>query len=207
MSFRHSSTAPPVRVYLLDDYAEVRAALRRLLAEQPDLQVIGEAGTAADALTQLPDLRPDVALIDIGLPDGNGIDVCRQVRSQQPGTSCLLLTSHDEEDARFAAVMAGAAGYLTKQLRFEDLLTGIRAVAAGQSTLDPSLVEEQLARLSSVDRLDERGRRIAELVVGGRTNREIARELDLTEKAVRAQVVRVFTLLSLERRRQAAAVG
>lgn len=207
MLLRRTSTGPPVRVYLLDDYAEVRSALRRLLAEQPDLQVVGEAGTAAEALTQLPALRPDVALIDIGLPDGNGIDVCRQVRSQQPGTSCLLLTSHDEEDARFAAVMAGAAGYLTKRLRVEDLLNGIRAVAAGQSTLEPSLVEDQLARLSSVDRLDARARRIAELVVRGRTNREIARELELTEKAVRAQVVRAFTILSLERRRQAVAVG
>jgi two-component system response regulator DevR len=207
MTSRRPSATPPITVYLLDDYGEVRTALRGLLGEQPDLVVVGEGGTATEALTQLPALRPQVALIDIGLPDGNGIDVCRQVRSQQPGINCLIMTSHDEEDALFAAVMAGAAGYLSKQLRFEDFLTGIRSAAVGQCFIEPSVVEELLARLATVDRLDGRGRAVAELVIRGRTNREIARELEMPEKAVRAQIVRAFTILSLERRRRAVTVG
>lgn len=215
---------PPVNVFVLDDHAFVHVGLAGLLRATPDLVLVGEASTAAEALHLIPGLQPDLALLDIGLPDGNGIDVGREIRSRYPDITCLMLTSHDDEEAHLAAVMAGAAGYLIKQIQGPSIVDSIRRAAAGESLLDPVATGTLLDRLRGIvrpnpapatwmpqprpesqgSRLTDREQEILDLAIAGRTNAEIARHLDLGEDTITRQVSVIFTKLSLERRVQAA---
>jgi two-component system, NarL family, response regulator DevR len=201
----------PVTVYLLDDHEIVRRGLRELIDAEDDLEVVGESGSAEEAQRRIPALRPAVAVLDGRLPDGSGIDVCREVRSRDPSIACLILTSFDDDEALFSAIMAGAAGYVLKQVRGSDLIDGIRRVAAGQSLLDPVLTQRVLARLRDGEPKDPRlgaltdqERRVLALVAQGMTNRQIAGELFLAEKTVKNYVSSLLAKLGMERRTQAA---
>jgi DNA-binding NarL/FixJ family response regulator len=201
----------PIRIYLLDDHEVVRRGIRELLESEPDFEVVGESGSAAEATRRIPALRPDVAILDGRLPDGSGIDVCRDVRSQDPSIAALILTSYDDDDALFAAIMAGAAGYVLKQVRGVDLVDMVRRVAAGQSTLDPSVTAQVLERLRNgppVDKelqsLTDQEQRILDLIGQGMTNRQIAGELFLAEKTVKNYVSSLLAKLGLSSRTQAA---
>jgi two-component system response regulator DevR len=202
--------ADQVRVYLLDDHELVRRGLRDLL-EGAGIEVIGEAGTTAEGRVQILALRPDVAILDGRLPDGSGIDVCRDVRSADPSIACLILTSYDDDQALFAAIMAGAAGYVLKQVRGTELIDGVRRVAAGQSLLDPAVTQRVLTRLREgpaedprLAGLTEQERRVLELIAEGLTNRQIGVRLFLAEKTVKNYVSRLLAKLGLESRTQAA---
>ena len=185
----------PIRVYLLDDHEIVRRGIRELLEADGDIVVVGESGSALEAARRIPALRPDVAILDGRLPDGSGVDVCRDVRSVDPSVKGLILTSYDDDDALFAAIMAGASGYLLKQVRGTDFVAAVRRVASGQSMLDPAMTAQVLERIRSGPREDEdlRGltpqeKRILELVGEGLTNREVARRMFLSEKTVKNYV-------------------
>ncbi|WP_337061474.1 response regulator transcription factor [Kineococcus sp. G2] len=200
-----------VRVFLLDDHEIVRRGLRELLESEGDLEVVGEASTAAEALRRIPAVRPDVAVLDARLPDGSGIDVCRQVRSDDPGIKALVLTSFDDDEALFAAIMAGAAGYLLKQVRSSDLLQAVRAVAAGQSLLDPAVTARVLDRMRAGERTDPRiaaltptERTVLEHIAEGLTNRQIGERMFLAEKTIKNHVTSLLAKLGMERRTQAA---
>ncbi|KAA1417809.1 response regulator transcription factor [Nocardioides humilatus] len=206
-----SDARAPIRIFLLDDHEVVRRGMRELLESEPDFEVIGESGSAEEATRRIPALRPDVAILDGRLPDGSGIDVCRDIRSQDPGIAALILTSYDDDDALFAAIMAGAAGYVLKQVRGSDLIDMVRRVAAGQSTLDPSVTLQVLERVRNgppVDReleaLTEQEQRILDLIGQGMTNRQIAGELFLAEKTVKNYVSSLLAKLGLSSRTQAA---
>jgi two-component system response regulator DevR len=201
----------PIRVFLLDDHELVRRGIRVLLEQEPDVEVIGEADTAQDATARIPALRPDVAILDARLPDGNGIDVCRDIRSVDPSIRALILTSYDDDEALFAAIMAGAAGYLLKQVRGTDLVNAVRLVAAGQSLLDPAVTQRVIERIrqgpqepDELKSLTDQERRILELVAEGLTNRQIAERMYLAEKTVKNYVSSILAKLGLERRTQAA---
>ncbi len=201
----------PIRVFLLDDHELVRRGIRDLLEQEPDVQVIGEADTAQDAKARIPALRPDVAILDARLPDGNGIDVCRDIRSVDPSIRALILTSYDDDEALFAAIMAGAAGYLLKQVRGTDLVSAVRVVAAGQSLLDPAVTQRVIERIrqgpqepDELKSLTDQERRVLELVAEGLTNRQIAERMYLAEKTVKNYVSNILAKLRLERRTQAA---
>jgi two-component system response regulator DevR len=203
-----------IRVFLLDDHEIVRTGIASLLGAEPDLVVVGEAGTAAEALRRIPAARPDVAVLDGRLPDGSGIDVCRDVRSANPEIRCLILTSYDDDDALFAAVMAGAAGYLLKEVRGGSLVDAIRQIAAGNSLMDPALTGRLLTRLrdgaptdSRLDALSARDRDILELIAEGLTNRQIGERLFLAEKTVKNYVSALLAKLGMQRRTQAAVYG
>lgn len=201
-----------IRVFLLDDHEMVRMGLRKLLESAGDIEVIGEAGTAATAVARIPALRPDVALLDARLPDGNGIEVCRQIRSAEPSVQAIILTSYDDDEALFAAIMAGAAGYILKQVTSQDLLSAVRHVAAGGSLLDPSVTARVMERLregtsnepEELKRLTAQERRILELVAEGLTNRQIGERLFLAEKTVKNYMSNVLAKLGLVSRTQAA---
>jgi DNA-binding NarL/FixJ family response regulator len=205
----------PVRVFLVDDHEMVRRGVRDLFAEQPDLLVVGEAATAAEAVPAIGRLVPDVAVLDARLPDGHGVDVCRDVRSAHPEVACLMFTSYDDEEAILAAIMAGASGYLLKQIRGNDLVDAVRRVAAGQSLLDPAVTQTVLARLRSGDvkrpdplaALSDQERRVLTLITEGLTNREIGERLFLAEKTVKNYVSSLLAKLGLGRRAQAAALA
>ena len=206
--------AADVRVFLLDDHEVVRAGIASLLAAEPGIVVVGEAATAAEALHRIPAARPDVAVLDARLPDGSGIDVCRDVRSAHPEIQCLILTSHDDDEALFSAVMAGASGYLLKQIRGTSLVEGIRRVAAGQSLMDPAVTGRLLARLRDgvpadprVEALTAREREILQLIAQGLTNRQIGERLFLAEKTVKNYVSALLSKLGMQRRTQAAVYG
>lgn len=209
----------PVKVFLLDDHEVVRRGLRDLLDAEPDITVVGEAGTAEQALARGPALRPDVAVLDVRLPDGDGIGVCRELRSRMPDLACLMLTSFDDEDALLDAIMAGAAGYVLKQIKGSDLVSAVRTVATGQSMLDPATTarlmrslrdpeaavrEPHDARLAA---LTERERAVLELIGDGLTNRQIAKRLYLSEKTVKNHISRLLGKLGVERRVQAAVIA
>jgi len=201
-----------IRVFLLDDHEIVRLGVRDLLEAQPDIRVIGEAGTAASALARIPALRPDVAVLDVRLPDGDGVSVCREIRSRMPEVACLMLTSFGDDEALFDAVMAGAAGYVLKQIRGTDLVGAVRTVASGQSMLDPKAASQLMARLRDTSQkrdplegLTGQERRILELIGEGLTNRQIGERLYLAEKTVKNYVSALFQKLGMERRTQAAA--
>ena len=201
----------PIRVFLLDDHELVRRGLRDLLEEAGDIEVVGEAGLVHDALVRIGALQPDVAILDGLLPDGSGIDVCRDVRSRQPDTACLILTSYDDDQALFAAIMGGAAGYVLKQIKGHDLVDAVRRVAAGQSLLDPAVTQRVLSRLREgpkedprLSSLTEQERRILALVAEGLTNRQIASRMHLAEKTVKNYVSSLLSKLGLESRTQAA---
>lgn len=203
--------AGTIRVFLLDDHEIVRRGIRELLETEDDIEVVGESGLAQEAARRIPALRPDVAILDGRLPDGSGIDVCREVRSQDPGIAALILTSYDDDEALFAAIMAGAAGYVLKQVKGQDLIEMVRQVAAGRSTLDPQVTAQVLDRIRSGPPVDEtrarltaQEQRILELISRGLTNREIAAEMFLAEKTVKNYVSSLLTKLGLSSRTQAA---
>jgi two-component system response regulator DevR len=207
-------TSDPIRVYLLDDHEVVRRGLRDLLESDGDIVVVGESGTAAEATAHIPALRPDVAVLDARLPDGSGIDVCRDVRSVDPSIAALILTSYDDDEALFAAILAGAAGYLLKQITGTDLLDGVRRVAGGQSLVDPTLVARVLDRVRrgadehpELAALTDQERKVLELIAEGLTNRQIGERMFLAEKTVKNYVSSILAKLGLERRTQAAVLA
>ena len=201
-----------IKVFLLDDHEIVRRGVRDLLESEPDIRVIGEAGTAESALARIPALRPDVAVLDMRLPDGDGVEVCREVRSRMPEVACLILTSFGDDEALFNAVMAGAAGYVLKQIHGSDLVGAVRTVAAGQSMLDPQAAGKLMARMRGQQEkkndplaaLSPQERRILELIGDGLTNRQIGEQMFLAEKTVKNYVSALFAKLGMERRTQAA---
>ena len=200
-----------VRVFLLDDHEVVRRGVRELLEVEDDLTVVGEAGTAEEAMARIPATAPDVAVVDMRLPDGNGVEVCREVRSRNPEVQCVILTSFADDEALFDSIMAGAAGYLLKQIKGTDLVDAIRRVAAGQSLLDPSVTERVLERLRSGPAEDERlarltgqERKILDLIAEGLTNRQIGERTFLAEKTVKNYVSNLLAKLGMERRTEAA---
>ena len=200
-----------IRVYLLDDHEVVRRGLVALLESSGDIEVIGESGSAPEAARRIPALRPDVAVLDARLPDGNGIDVCRDIRSADPSIKALILTSYQDDEALFSAIMAGAAGYVLKQIRGNDLLDAVRRVAAGQSLLDPAVTAQVLERLRQgppVDKalapLTDQELKILELIGEGLTNRQIGERMFLAEKTVKNYVSSLLSKLGMQRRTQAA---
>jgi two-component system response regulator DevR len=206
-----SEQAQAVRVFLLDDHEVVRRGISDLLDSEPDLEVVGEAGTAREALARIPALRPNVAVLDVRLPDGDGVTVCREIRSQMPEVACLMLTSFADDEALFDAIMAGAAGYILKQVRGNDLVNAIRTVASGGSMLDPKAASQVMARLrGGAERKDplaglsDQERRILDLIGEGLTNRQIGDRLYLAEKTVKNYVSSLLSKLGMERRVQAA---
>jgi two-component system, NarL family, response regulator DevR len=201
----------PTRVFLLDDHEVVRRGLRELLEAEPDMEVVGEAGTAEEAYGRIPATSPDVAVLDLQLPDGSGIDVCREVRSKHPEISCLMLTSFSDDEAVYASILAGAAGYLLKQVRGTDLVDAIRRVAQGESLLDPAVTTRVLERLRHKDdddplaALTDQERKILDLIAEGLTNRQIGERMFLAEKTVKNYVSNMFAKLGMTRRTEAAA--
>ncbi|WP_270888145.1 response regulator [Pedococcus sp. 5OH_020] len=200
-----------IRLFLLDDHEVVRRGLRELLEIEGDLEVVGESGSAAEATRRIPALRPDVMVLDARLPDGSGIDVCRDVRSVDDGIHGLILTSYDDEDALTAAVAAGASGYVLKDIRGGDLVDSIRRVAAGESLLDPPVVRRLRERWGHAEPADPRlaalspqERRVLDCIGQGMTNRQIGESLSLAEKTVKNYVTAVLGKLGMERRTQAA---
>ena len=200
-----------VRVFLLDDHEIVRRGVKELLEAEGDLEVVGEAGTAAEALARIPPTRPDVAVLDVRLPDGDGVQVCREIRSAHPEIQCLMLTSFADDEALFQAIMAGASGYVLKQIKGADVVEAVRSVAAGRSLLDPSVTARVLERLRKgseedelLARLSPQERNILRLIADGLTNRQIAEQVHLAEKTVKNYVSNLLAKLGMERRTQAA---
>ena len=203
-----------IRVFLLDDHEVVRRGLADLLHAAGDIEVVGESGSAQEAARRIPALRPDVAVLDARLPDGNGIDVCRDVRAVDSSIRGLILTSYEDDEALFAAIMAGASGYVLKQIRGTDMVDAVRRVAAGQSLLDPAVTQRVLERIRhgveqprELAALTDQERRILEFVAEGLTNREIAAKMFLAEKTVKNYVSSLLAKLGLERRTQAAVLA
>ncbi len=206
-----SESTGPIRVFLLDDHELVRRGIKDLLQSEDDIVVVGESGLAEEAARRIPALRPDVAILDGRLPDGSGIDVCREIRSRDPHVKALILTSYDDDEALFAAIMAGAAGYILKQVRGTDLVDTVRRVAAGQSLLDPNVTAAVLDRIRSgppvddeLQQLTQQEQRILELIGEGLTNRQIAERMFLAEKTVKNYVSAMLAKLGLSSRTQAA---
>ncbi len=204
-------TELPIRVFLLDDHEIVRRGVRELLQGEPDIEVVGEAATAAEAMTQVPPLKPDVAILDVRLPDENGAEVCRDLRSENPDLKCIMLTSFDDDEALLLAVLAGASGYLLKQVRGSDIVESVRRVAAGNSLMDPALVSRASERLRSgvqesvrLKGLTGQERKILDLLAEGRTNRQIANEMFLAEKTVKNYVSNLLSKMGMSRRTEAA---
>ncbi|NBE54543.1 response regulator [Streptomyces boluensis] len=207
----------PVRVFLLDDHEVVRRGVRDLLDDEADITVVGEAATAEQALARVPALRPDVAVLDVRLPDGDGVTVCRELRARMPDLACLMLTSFDDEEALLDSIMAGASGYVLKQIQGSDLVSAVRTVARGQSLLDPSAATKVMARLrgerqhteepDALPGVTEREREILVLIGEGLTNRQIGERLYLAEKTVKNHISRLLAKLGVERRIQAAVIA
>jgi len=213
-SMTHDGAGAQIRVFVLDDHEVVRRGLRDLFAAEPDIEVVGESGSAAEAVRRIPALRPDVAVLDARLPDGSGIEVCRQVRSQDPTIAALILTSYDDDEALFAAILAGAAGYVLKEIGGGDLLRAVRHVAAGRSMLDPAVTGRVLERLRTgpaepdeLHDLSEQEKRILGYIAEGLTNRQIGEHMYLAEKTVKNYVSHVLAKLGVERRTQAAVIA
>jgi two-component system response regulator DevR len=203
-----------IRVFILDDHELVRRGLVDLLGAAKDMTVVGEAATAGQALRRIPAVLPDVAVLDARLPDGSGIEVCRTIRSQHPDVRCLILTSYDDDEALFAAVLAGASGYLLKDIVGASLLEDIRYVAKGRSLIDPALTGKLMERLLQppqddpmVAGLTQREQDVLALIAEGKTNRQIGDELGLAEKTVKNYVTAILMKLGMQRRTQAAVFG
>ncbi len=201
----------PIRVFLVDDHELVRRGIASFLGSAGDVEIVGEAGTASQALSRVAAVRPGVVLLDVRLPDGSGIDVCRELRVRSPEVACIILTAYDDDDAILASVVAGAAGYIRKDVVGSALVDGIRAAAAGRSLLDAALVARVARHLRDAERGDPRlaglSRREAEvlaLIADGQTNREIAETLSLAEKTVKNYVSSLLSKLGLHTRTQAA---
>jgi two-component system, NarL family, response regulator DevR len=204
----------PIRIFLLDDHEVVRRGIAELLNAQSGFEIVGEAGTAAEARNRIPAVKPDVAILDARLPDGSGIDVCRDIRSALPSTYCLILTSYDDQDAVLAAVLAGASGYVLKEVRAAGIVDAVRQVAMGRSLIDPGLVEQVMTRLrdgspteNKLAALTDREREVLDLIAEGLTNRQIGQRLFLAEKTVKNYVSSLLAKLGMERRTQAAVFG
>jgi two-component system, NarL family, response regulator DevR len=201
-----------IRVFLLDDHEVVRRGIHELLTLEDDLEVVGEAGTIADAIVRITATRPDVAVLDVRLPDGSGVEVCREIRSSLPDVGCLMLTSFSDDEALFDSIMAGASGYVLKDIKGQDLVNAVRSVAKGKSLLDPAAAARVMERLragSAQDQqlasLSDQERRVLELIGEGMTNRQIAENMHLAEKTVKNYVSSLLAKLGMERRTQAAA--
>ncbi|MEU9123611.1 response regulator transcription factor [Streptomyces sp. NPDC048506] len=209
----------PIRVFLVDDHEVVRRGVQDLLDAEPDIEVVGDAGTADHALARGPALRPDVAVLDVRLPDGDGVSVCRELRSRLPGLACLILTSFDDDDALLDSIMAGAAGYVLKEIKGADLVAAVRTVASGRSMLDPATTARLMRRLrgeeegeaepeeDALSGLSPREREILGLIGEGLTNRQIGARLYLSEKTVKNHISRMLAKLGVERRIQAAVLA
>ncbi|MCY7325875.1 MAG: response regulator transcription factor [Microbacteriaceae bacterium] len=202
-----------IRVFLVDDHEIVRRGVGELLSAEPDIEVVGEAATAAQARSRVGAIRPDVALLDVRLPDGSGIDVCRDLLSADPGIRCIMLTAYDDDEAIYAAVMAGASGYIIKDIRSGGLIESVRKVAAGHTLMDPSLKRRVVDRMRDegnqdprLATLSEREREVLALIADGLTNRQIGARLSLAEKTVKNYVSSLLSKLGLQRRTQAVAV-
>jgi DNA-binding NarL/FixJ family response regulator len=200
-----------IRVFVLDDHELVRTGLRTLLESEEDMDVVGEAGTAVQGLKMILDLVPDVAILDVRLPDGNGIEICREIQSSTPQVRCLMLTSYSDDDALFSSIMAGASGYVLKEVGSGDLLGDIRRVSEGMSLLDPALTQELFDRLrkdqeaeSRLTVLTPQERRVLELIALGQSNRQIAEQLFLAEATVKNYVSSLLSKLGMRRRTEAA---
>jgi DNA-binding NarL/FixJ family response regulator len=200
-----------ITVFLMDDHEVVRQGVRALLESSGGIEVVGEASSAADAVARIHALRPRVAVLDVRVPDGNGVEVCREVRSHDPSVACLMLTSYSDDEALFEAIMAGAAGYVLKQIRGNELVSAVRRVAGGESLLDPAVTGRVLRRLREPSAEDERlarltdqERRILDLIADGRTNRQIAQHMNLAEKTIKNYVSNLLAKLGMERRTEAA---
>jgi DNA-binding NarL/FixJ family response regulator len=199
-----------IRVFLLDDHEVVRRGLKELLEAEGDIEVVGEAGTAEEALGRIPPTRPDVAVLDVRLPDGDGVEVCRAIRSAHPEIACLMLTSFADDEALMSAIMAGAAGYVLKQVRGSDLVDGVRRVGRGESLLDPAVTRRLFDRLRTqpaedeLSALTDQERRILELISEGLTNRQIGERMFLAEKTVKNYVSNLLAKLGMSRRTEAA---
>ena len=200
------------RVFLVDDHEIVRRGVAELIDSQDDLEVVGEAGTVAHALVRVAATLPDVAVLDVRLPDGSGIDLCREIRSAHPSVACLMLTAYDDDEASLSAVLAGAAGYVIKDIRGQNLVESIRRVARGKSLVDPSVSRRVVETITApstgpVIVLTTREREVLELIADGLTNRQIGEILDLAEKTVKNYVSGLLRALGMERRTQAAVYG
>ncbi|HKC29688.1 MAG TPA: response regulator transcription factor [Jatrophihabitans sp.] len=209
-----TETAQHVRVFLVDDHAVVRRGIAELLSAVPGFEIVGEAGTAEQALSRIGAVQPDVAVLDMRLPDGNGIDVCREIRSTLPDTYCLILTSYDDQDAVLAAVLAGASGYVLKEVETSGLVDAIKQSAMGRSLIDPGLVAKVMGQLrdgtseqARLRSLTDREREVLDLIADGLTNRQIGERLFLAEKTVKNYVSSLLAKLGMERRTQAAVYG
>ena len=200
-----------MRVFLLDDHEVVRRGVREVLEAQSDLEVVGEAGTAQEAYERIPAATPDVAILDVRLPDGDGVEVCREIRSKHPEVACLMLTSFADDEALFSAILAGASGYVLKQVRGTDLVDAVRRVGRGESLLDPQSTSRVLERLRQPPQPDElagltnQERRVLDLIAEGMTNRQIGEQLFLAEKTVKNYVSNLLAKLGMSRRAEAAA--
>jgi two-component system, NarL family, response regulator DevR len=209
-----SPTAKPLSLLVVDDHEVVRQGLVALLARRPEFHVVAEAGTAAEAVAAARRFRPDLVVMDVRLPDGSGIEACREIRAELPDTRVVILTSYPDEDAVLSAIVAGASGYLLKQVRARDLVAALEAVGRGESLLDPAVtgrVLERVRRIATADQPDElaqltaQERKILLLVAEGKTNKEIAADVFLSDKTVKNYVSSILAKLNLERRAQAAA--
>jgi two-component system response regulator DevR len=203
-----------LRVFLVDDHEVVRRGVADLLEEEDDLTVVGQAGSVSQALARIPALRPDVAVLDVRLPDGNGIELARELRSKLPELNCLMLTSYTDEQAMLDAVLAGASGYVVKDIKGMDLVSAVREVGAGRSLLDAHATAALMAKLRDsaaekgpVARLSDQERVLLELIGEGLTNRQISARMFLAEKTVKNYVSRLLTKLGMERRTQAAVLA
>lgn len=204
-----------IRLFLLDDHQIVRRGLRDLFESEPGFEIVGESGSAVEAISRIPALQPQVAVLDARLPDGSGIDVSRSVRSIDPSIKALILTSYDDDEAIFAAIMAGADGYLLKQIDGMDLVDAVRRIASGQSLLDPAVTRKVLDRVRAraedgpveLRKLTEQERKVLELIAQGLTNRQIGEKLFLAEKTVKNYVSNILAKLGLDRRTQAAVLA
>jgi DNA-binding NarL/FixJ family response regulator len=209
-----TDAATPIRVFLLDDHEVVRQGLRALLESKGDIVVVGESGLAQEAAARIPALRPDVAVLDARLPDGSGIEVCRTVRGVDPAIKALILTSYDDDEALFAAIMAGAAGYVLKEITGQDLIGAVHQVAAGNSLIDPALTARVLERVRNgpgtapeLAGLTEQELKLLALIAEGLTNRQIGEQMFLAEKTIKNYVSSILSKLGLERRTQAAVLA
>jgi two-component system response regulator DevR len=209
-----SAPGRPIRVFLLDDHEVVRRGLRDLLEADGDIEVVGESGSAAEATRRIPALRPDVAVLDARLPDGSGIEVCRTVRAIDPQIKALILTSYDDDEALFAAIMAGAAGYVLKEITGHDLIGAVHQVAQGNSLIDPTLTARVLERVRNgpstapeLADLTEQELKLLALIAEGLTNRQIGEQMFLAEKTIKNYVSSILSKLGLERRTQAAVLA
>ena len=205
------SAAKTLKVLVVDDHDIVRKGLTTLISRQQDLSVAGEAGTAAEAVAKANELAPDVVVLDIRLPDASGIEACREIRSQNSNIKVLMLTSYSDEEAVMGSIMAGASGYLLKEIRSQEIVEAIRQVGSGRSLLDPAVtagVLERIRRGKDIDKLDQltnQEQRILDLVAQGKTNKEISQEVNLSDKTVKNYVSNILGKLEVARRSQAAA--